>query len=36
LAWSVRLVGEHADDWLAKLRAAMTAVDDLRAQGPQL
>lgn len=36
LAWSVRLVGEHADEWLAKLRAAMTAVDDLRAEGPQI
>ena len=36
LAWSVRLVGEHADEWLAKLRDAMTAVDDLRAEGPQL
>ena len=34
LAWSVRLVGEHADEWLAKLRAAMTAVDDVRAEGP--
>ena len=36
LAWSVRLVGEHADEWLAKLREAMTAVDDLRAEGPTL
>lgn len=36
LAWSVRLVGEHADEWLAQLRAAMSAVDDLRAQGPEL
>jgi hypothetical protein len=36
LAWSVRLVGEHAEEWLAKLRDAMTAVDDLRAEGPQL
>jgi hypothetical protein len=34
LAWSVRLVGEHADEWLAKLRAAMSAVDDVRAEGP--
>ena len=23
LAWSVRLVGEHADEWLGKLREAM-------------
>ncbi|MDR3664090.1 MAG: hypothetical protein P4L86_27510 [Mycobacterium sp.] len=36
LAWSVRLVGEHAEEWLDKLRDAMTAVDDLRAEGPQL
>lgn len=36
LAWSVKLVGEHAEEWLAKLRDAMTAVDDLRAQGPDL
>ncbi|MBO0679684.1 hypothetical protein JRC04_19640 [Mycolicibacterium sp. S2-37] len=36
LAWSVRLVGEHADEWLAKLREAMTTVDELRAEGPQL
>ncbi len=35
LAWSVRLVGEHADEWLGKLRAAMRNVDDLRAEGPQ-
>jgi hypothetical protein len=36
LAWSVRLVGEHTEEWLAKLRGAMEAVDDLRAQGPDL
>jgi hypothetical protein len=34
LAWAVRLVGEHADDWLAELRDAMAKVDELRAQGP--
>jgi hypothetical protein len=34
LAWSVKLVGEHTEEWLAKLREAMSAVDDLRAQGP--
>lgn len=34
LAWSVRLVGEHSEEWLAKLRDAMKAVDDLRAEGP--
>ncbi|KAA1247236.1 hypothetical protein F0Q45_22675 [Mycobacterium simiae] len=36
LAWSVKLVGEHTEEWLAKLRSAMAAVDDLRAQGPDL
>lgn len=36
LAWSVKLVGEHADEWLAKLRTAMSEVDDLRTEGPQL
>lgn len=36
LAWSVKLVGEHADEWLGKLREAMSSVDDLRAEGPQL
>ncbi len=36
LAWCVRLVGEHADEWLAKLRDAMSSVDDLRAKGPEL
>ena len=36
LAWSVRLVGEHTEEWLAKLRAAMEQVDDVRAQGPEL
>jgi hypothetical protein len=35
LAWAVRLVGEHADTWLAELRQAMSKVDDLRAKGPE-
>jgi hypothetical protein len=34
LGWCVRLVGQHEGDWLAELRQAMTAVDDVRAQGP--
>jgi hypothetical protein len=34
LAWCVRLVGQHADDWLAALRAAMEDVERVRAQGP--
>jgi hypothetical protein len=36
LAWSVKLVGEHTEEWLAKLREAMEKVDDLRAEGPEL
>ena len=36
LVWAVRLVGEHTDDWLGKLRDAMSTVDDLRAEGPAL
>ena len=34
LAWAVRLVGQHADEWLSELREAMAKVDDLRAKGP--
>ncbi|CPW24383.1 Uncharacterised protein [Mycobacteroides abscessus] len=36
LAWAVRLVGEHTEEWLDKLRAAMTEVRDLRTRGPRL
>ena len=36
LAWAVRLVGEHAEGWLEELRQAMTRVEDLRNQGPDL
>ncbi len=34
LAWSVRLVGQHAEEWLGELRAAMEKVEQVRAQGP--
>jgi len=34
LAWCVRLVGQHEDDWLGELRDAMSAVADVRAKGP--
>jgi Arc/MetJ-type ribon-helix-helix transcriptional regulator len=34
LAWCVRLVEQHEDDWLGELRQAMTAVADVRAKGP--
>jgi hypothetical protein len=36
LAWCVRLVGEHTDEWLSGLRTAMSEVDKLRAEGPEL
>jgi hypothetical protein len=36
LAWCVRLVGEHAESWLSDLREAMSAVDRLRATGPDV
>jgi hypothetical protein len=36
LAWCVTLVGEHTDEWLTNLREAMSEVDKLRAQGPDL
>jgi len=36
LAWAVRLVGEHAEEWLGELRAAMSTVDELRTRGPEL
>jgi len=36
LAWCVRLVGEHTDDWLSGLREAMSEVERLRAEGPSL
>ncbi len=34
LAWCVRLVGQHEEDWLAELREAMASVADVRAKGP--
>lgn len=34
LAWSVRLVGEHAQAWLGELRDAMEQVNRVRTQGP--
>jgi hypothetical protein len=36
LSWCVRLVGEHTDEWLASLRNAMSEVDKVRAEGPDL
>ncbi|MQA26615.1 MAG: hypothetical protein GEU94_14375 [Micromonosporaceae bacterium] len=36
LAWCVRLVNEHADNWLGQLREAMASVDELRRSGPEI
>ena len=36
LSWCVRLVGEHAEEWLDQLREAMTSVQRLRSEGPGL
>jgi hypothetical protein len=36
LAWCVRLVGQHSEEWLTGLRAAMSDVERLRAEGPSL
>ncbi|MGV9676126.1 hypothetical protein ACWDSJ_12665 [Nocardia sp. NPDC003482] len=35
LAWTVKLAGKHAEEWLEELRSAMRKVDDLRAEGPR-
>jgi hypothetical protein len=34
LAWAVRLVGRHTDDWLAQLRTALEDVVRVREAGP--
>ncbi len=34
LAWCVRLVDRHQGEWIDQLRSAMTAVEQLRADGP--
>ena len=36
LAWSVRLVGKHAEEWLGQLRDAMRTVEDVRDAGPHV
>ncbi len=36
LAWAVRLVGQHADEWLTELRAAMESVEEVRGRGPSV
>lgn len=34
LAWCVKLVGKHSDEWLGQLRAAMEEVQRVRESGP--
>lgn len=34
LAWCVKLVGRNSEEWLAKLRDAMSHVEQVRAEGP--
>jgi hypothetical protein len=34
LAWCVRLVGQNSDEWLARLRDALTNVEQVRSSGP--
>ena len=35
LAWCVRLVGQHEEDWLDELRSAMSHVAEVRTRGPR-
>lgn len=34
LAWCVRLVGQNQEEWISKLREALTEVEKVRAEGP--
>jgi len=34
LAWCVRLVGQHQQDWITELREALVSVERVRASGP--
>ncbi|SFE19804.1 hypothetical protein [Blastococcus tunisiensis] len=36
LAWAVRLVGQHTEDWLTELRNAMASVEEVRGRGPDV
>lgn len=36
LAWCVRLVGRHQEDWIASLRDALVAVEEARSRGPEV
>ena len=34
LAWCVKLVGQHEEDWIGKLREALVEVAKVRGEGP--
>lgn len=34
LAWCVKLVGQHSDEWLSDLRTALRSVEEVRGRGP--
>lgn len=36
LAWCVRLVAQHQSDWIASLRQALSNVENVRGQGPDV
>ena len=36
LAWCVRLVNRHQEQWIDQLRSAVSGVAEARAEGPQL
>lgn len=36
LAWCVRLVAQHQSDWIASLRQALTNVEKVRGEGPDV
>lgn len=36
LAWCVRLVAQHQSDWIANLRTALTNVEKVRGEGPDV
>lgn len=36
LAWSVKLVGHHQEEWIASLRDALVGVEEARSRGPEV
>jgi len=36
LAWCVRLVGQHQEEWISSLRDALVAVEEARRRGPDM